>query len=290
MSNAEARDRPEKPLPAAEISGPAAPVAVPRADSLFAPAWDRYGRRLALVFGNHAPGGVCPYYAAARCQHCDIGGGEGAAFDHDANSRRLQWFRVYYADLWPELNHLVLYNSGSILNPLEMPRDLLGEILDFAGVLPGLRSVSLESRESFIEPDILVQIASKLGPCRCVRPILGLETANDRFRNELLDKRMPRRAVLRAFQAVGEVSRSLGMERVGLDVNIVLGVPGTTLGTAVEDAVETARFALETGVACGVAVDLNLHPYYPKRQGPGEFPRSGPLSLVRAGAGDRGDL
>jgi len=282
LSKAEPRDRPGKPWWAAEGSGAATPATVPRSSSLFAPVRDRYGWRLALVFGNHAPGGVCPYYAGARCRHCDIGAGEGAAFDHQTNRRRLQWFREHYAKLWPELSHLVLYNSGSILNPLEMPRDLLEEILTFADSLPALRAISLESRESFIKPDSLTRTASMLGPGRAVRPILGVETANDRFRNGLLNKQMPHQAVVLAFQAVGEVSRSLGRGRVGLDVNVVVGVPGTTPQTAVEDALQTARFAFEKGVEYDVAVDLNLHPYYPSGRGLASFPGQGrcPLSVL----------
>ena len=53
------RRRPDEVLPES-----AAPAVVPRADSLFEPVRDRYGWRLALVFGNHAAGGFCPYFTA----------------------------------------------------------------------------------------------------------------------------------------------------------------------------------------------------------------------------------
>ena len=112
-------------------SGSAMPGAVPRAESLFEPVRDRYGWRLALVFGNHAPGGFCPYYAAERCFHCDIGAGEGAAFDHATNRQRLAWFREHYQPHLASISHLVLYNSGSVLNPREMPPELLDEIVRF---------------------------------------------------------------------------------------------------------------------------------------------------------------
>ena len=74
---------------------------------------------------------------------------------------------------------------------------------------------------------------------------------------------MPRTAIDRAFKGVGQLATEYGPTRIGLDVNIVIGGPGTTRETAVDDAVLTAHFALTAGVAHGLNVDLNLHPYYP---------------------------
>ena len=114
---------------------------------LFAPARDRYGLRLALVFGNQAPGGQCPYYVAGQCRHCDIGAGEGAAVTSELNRQRLAWFQAKYRQGLPEAAHLLLYNSGSVLNPREMPFEVLDEILVWARSLPAVRIVSLETRE-----------------------------------------------------------------------------------------------------------------------------------------------
>jgi hypothetical protein len=255
-----------------ESDAPPLPAAAPPPAIVFTPVEDRYGARLALVFGNQAPGGVCPYYAAACCHHCDIGAGEGARFDHTTNVRRLAWFREHYAGVRNQVAHLVVYNSGSVLNPREMPTEVLDAILFFARSIPALRVVSLDSREPFITSKTLLRIAETLGFGRSVRPIIGLETANDQIRDELLQKQMPRRSVLRAFEAVGTVAAWLGADRVGLDVNIVVAGPGTTPGRAVADALETARFAFEAGREHGVSVDLNLHPYYPGARGRARFP------------------
>src|SRR5262245_14286423 len=84
--------------------------AAPRAQMRFEPVRDRYGMRLALVFGNHAPGGTCPYYAGELCHHCDIGAGEGAAFDLATNRQRMNWFRDYYRGHLDSISHLVVYN------------------------------------------------------------------------------------------------------------------------------------------------------------------------------------
>jgi hypothetical protein len=256
----------------AEIIAPRAPSFVPPAASLFEPVSDRYGFRLALVFGNHAKGGLCPYVAANKCFHCDIGSGEGAAFDNLTNRRRLAFFRDHYQPILESINHLVLYNSGSVLNPYEMPVELLDEILAFARSLPALRVISFDSREAFIKPATLRHILHCLDDSHAVHPILGLETADDRIRNKLLEKAMPRSAIVRAFRAISQVASDCGRQRLGVDINIVIGAPGTTEKSAIDDAVSTARFALGLGLEHGVKVDLNLHPYYAGQRGTARFP------------------
>jgi hypothetical protein len=247
-------------------------AAAPPAESRFEPARDRYGRRLALVFGNHAPGGLCSYFAAERCHHCDIGAGEGFAFDHAANRARLEWFRANYRPHLDSINHVVLYNSGSVLNPREMPPGLLDEIVGFAGSLPAVRVISLDSREAYIRPDALRRALRVLGGRVMLRPILGVESADDRIRNDVLQKAMPRSAIDRVFQDVGVLATEFGRDRIGLDVNIVIAGPGTTGDTAVEDAVATARYSLISGLENGLKVDLNLHPYYAGSRGAARFP------------------
>src|SRR5436305_10377440 len=57
------------------MSASRTPSAEPGSDLLFPAVIDGYGKRLALVFGNHAHGGHCPFLAASLCHHCDIGMG-----------------------------------------------------------------------------------------------------------------------------------------------------------------------------------------------------------------------
>ena len=266
----------------AEVPRLTTPSVVPRRASVFEPVRDRYGWRLALVFGNHAPDGLCPYVAAGRCFHCDIGSGEGAAFDHVTNRKRLAWFRDHYQSRLASITHLVLYNSGSVLNPREMPPEMFDEILAFARSLPAVRVISLDSREAYIRPAVLRRVLQFLGDSYVIRPILGLETADDRIRNEVLQKAMPRTAITRVFRDLSQVAAELGTGKFGLDVNIVIGGPGTTNETAVDDAVTTARFALICGFEHGIEVDLNLHPYYAGHRGSARFPHHPRCSLATA--------
>ena len=202
-----------------------------------------------MVFGNHAPGGACPYYAASQCFHCDIGAGEGAAFDHAANRQRLAWFHDHYRPHLDSVSHLVLYNSGSILNPREMPPEDARRDHRFRPLTPARFASSRSIRaRSYIKPAPLRRIVSVVAKKVAVRPILGIESADEHIRNEVLRKAMSRRAIDRVFHDLGTLAADLGPGRIGLDVNIVIAGPGTSPENAVDDAVITARSCLIAGV------------------------------------------
>jgi len=259
-------------LPAGEVS------AAPPANNLFAPVHDRYGMRLALVFGNQAPGGVCPHYRAGCCQHCDIGAGEGGQFDDRTNRDRLAWFGRHYADCLDQIAHLVLYNSGSLLDPRELSPAVLADILAFARDRPAVTVVSIESRESYVTEERLAALVAALGSEQLPRIVLGVETADDYRRNELLGKKMPRKAVARSLDEIAAASATLGRP-IGVDVNVVVAGPGTNATTAIDDALETAEYAFQECGERGVPVDLNLHAYYPSQKGLARFPEQPRCSL-----------
>jgi hypothetical protein len=91
---------------------------------------------------------------------------------------------------------------------------------------------------------------------------------------------MPRAAIARVFRDMSTLAAEVGPGRIGLDVNIVIGGPGTTHEAAVDDAVMTARLALISGIQHGVKVDLNLHPYYPGSRGSARWPGHRRCSLA----------
>ncbi len=241
-------------------------AAIPDPRLLFEPVRDHYGTRLALVFGNEAAGGACPFYGR-QCYHCDIGAGEGLQFNTDLNARRLAFFRQHYEAVLPRAAHLVLYNSGSVLNPRELSGPSLEAILKCAAGLPECRVVSLDSREAYITTGRLDFVLERLRGDQQPRPILGLETQDDAARLSVLNKRMLRRNVETAFRAVGRYGG-----RAGMDINIVFGSPPFQGREATAEAEATARFGLDLAERHGVPVDFNLHPYYPSRIGRNHFP------------------
>ena len=252
-------------------------LALPRTESLFKPVLDRRGLRLAIVLGNEAPDGICPFALADLCHHCDIGLGEGLRFDATKNLSRLGWLQKHYASVWPRLNHLVVYNSGSVLNPLELTPAVLNAILDFARSLPELRLVSLESRESFITRSVVGRVAATLGSGRELRIIVGIESADDAVRNQVLRKNMPRAGIERAVRNIATVrqralaSHDNAIALPGVAMNVIIGCPGTSAATSVTDAVETAVYSVTLAQTYGIPIDLNLHPYYPSKRGTARF-------------------
>lgn len=246
---------------------------------------DIHGVRLAIVMGNHAPGGMCPFAAAGRCHHCDIGLGEGHELDVPMNLRRLRWLRAYYGSELETVEHLLVYNSGSTLNPRELPWEVTERIVTFSARLENLRVLSLESRELFVTEDVVVKIAELLGPGKELRVILGLESGRGTIRNGLLQKGMRRAAVQSAVDTLRladdkSCRRGKG-SRVGVTFNVLIGAPGTTPQTTVEEAVDTALVALELTRGSGMPADLNLHPYYPGRRGRLRFPAHPRPSLTK---------
>jgi hypothetical protein len=241
-------------------------ASIPGPQLLFEPVQGRYGVRLALVFGNEAPGGVCPFYGR-QCYHCDIGAGEGVRFDAQMNRARLTFFCQHYAVALPRVAHLVLYNSGSVLNRRELSDQTLEAILEWAATLPECRVVSLDSREMFITEERLDFALKRVRADQQLRPILGLETQDDQARTVVLNKRIVRTSVETVFRTVAAYGG-----RVGLDINVMFAPPPFQGQGAVDEVEATALFALGLAARHGAPVDFNLHPYYPSLIGRKHFP------------------
>lgn len=233
----------------------------PQAALRFEPVQDRYGKRLALVFGNEAKDGQCPFYRRKECSHCDIGAGEGQAVDALAHAQRLAWFAYHYRRELPEVTHLVLYNSGSLLNPREMSPSALRTICDWAARLPALRMLSLDTRELFVNRQRLRELRQRLPDQVALRVILGLESADDEVRLGLLNKRMSRAAVERAVHEVAQSGTN-----VGLWVSLVFGPPGRPGPAAISDLLTGIHMAVELAEAHRLPLDFNIHPFYPSRR------------------------
>ncbi len=242
-------------------------LVIPDASILFDPVRDTYGSRLALVFGNEFKGGECPFYTAKQCHHCDIGAGEGIQFTTKMNRERLDFFRQHYGDVLGNVEHLVVYNSGSTLNKAEMSRQTLEHIAKYASSLDKCKIVSFDSREMYVTEDSLDYVVERLRDDQQARAILGVESQSDEVRIGKLNKRMKKVKIETAF----EVARKY-KGKVGIDVNIVFQPPELVGGDAVREAVETLRYGLDLGERYNVPVDFNFHPYYPSKRSRAMYP------------------
>jgi len=260
----------------------------PAAALRFEPAWDRHGLRLALVLGNEAKDGQCPYFRRSECSHCDIGAGEGQAALPTSHAKRLAWFSYHYRRELPQVGHLVLYNSGSLLNPRECSPDALRSICDWAAELPALRMLSLDTREVFVTRERLRELRQRLPEQVALRVILGLESADDEVRLIYLNKRMPHEAVERSAREVAH-----GGANLGLWLSLVFAPPGRRGEAAVTDLLEGIGYGVELAARHGLPLDFNIHPFYPSQRSlraHPDHPRAELLLLQQALAAARAEL
>ena len=235
---------------------------IPDKSILFKPVRDTYGSRLALVFGNEFKSGECPFYTAKQCYHCDIGAGERTQFTTEMNRKRLEFFKQYYGIVLSDVEHLVLYNSGSTLNRREFSRETLADVLDYASSLDKCKIVSLDSREMYMTGDSLDHVVDYLRKDQQTRVILGIESQDDDVRIGKLNKRMTKQGIKKAFETAGRYQG-----KVGIDINIVFQPPELIGEDAIREAVNTLRYGLDLGERYIIRVDFNFHPYYPSKRG-----------------------
>ncbi len=236
---------------------------------LFEPVKDVYGSRLALVFGNEATDGKCPFYLAKQCNHCDIGGGEGIWFDTPLNKARLEFMQHYYGNKLKEIEHLIVYNSGSVLNRHEMSIETLTCILNYIQTLDKCKIVSFDSRETFINYETIGFIISHLRLDQQMRVVLGVESQDDNTRIVKLNKKMTKENIEKVFQVISEYSD----KRVGIDFNVLFQPPELIREAAIEESLNTVKYGLDLGQKYKVPIDFNFHPYYPSHKSSLMYPR-----------------
>jgi hypothetical protein len=105
-----------------------------------------------------------------------------------------------------------------------------------------------------------------LGYDRTLKIIIGLESADDIIRNRFLNKNINRIIFSNAFKALKSASRKLKDCRLGAEVNLLIGCPGTSFDTAAKDAALTAQYIFSLSKSMGLAVTLNFNPYYRNRR------------------------
>lgn len=241
-------------------------LAIPEKSTLFNSVFDGYGRRLALVFGNEFQDGKCPFYQS-QCNHCDIGAGEGVKFNYELNKQRLEFFQDYYADVLPEVVHLVIYNSGSTLNKLEMSPETLFYIAKYAASLEKCQIVSWDSRENYIKHKNLDILVNNLRQDQQIKIILGIESQDETIRMVNLKKLMSREAIEKSFAIAGDYNT-----RVGMEFNIVFQAPEIVGQAAIEEAHKTVQYGLDLSQKYQVPIDFNFHAYYPSKKSQAMFP------------------
>ena len=149
---------------------------------------------------------------------------------------------------------LDLLTLGSFLNDVEISPSLRRQLLARVAGLESIRRVSFESRAEYIEAEELRALASLLGD-RAVELGIGLESADDRVRNELVRKGLPRED----FLAVVDTVAAVGLR---LLVYLLIKPPGLGEVEAIDDAVASARYVFDAARDRGVTARVAFEPVF----------------------------
>lgn len=193
-------------------------------------------RRLVITF---RAGGCAWTRQSGGCVMC----GHWAGTARGMSSRKMDYpaqFRTETAryDL-SGIQVLSLYNSGSMLNPDELPYDALTAILREVRDLPSIRKVVLETRAEYVDPAYVRELAGILSPGKRLSLAMGLETADDTIRDLCLNKGCSGARLQEAIESVRGVA--------DVQLYILAGIPFLTESEAIADAVSSIRWAHSQG-------------------------------------------
>jgi radical SAM enzyme (TIGR01210 family) len=154
-----------------------------------------------------------------------------------------------------EIELVSLGNEGSILDESTFPREQLNHVLSRCSLLPSIREVVLETRAEFASEALLDDILALIRPSKLTLKI-GLESADDRIREEILRKRMN----LRDFERVVEM---LGRKRIGLASYVLLKAdPAHSDEEGREDARKTCEYLKQLCRRTNTDLTLRINAMY----------------------------
>jgi len=132
-----------------------------------------------------------------------------------------------------------IYNSGSILNPDEIHPVALENICTRISGMPSVGKVVLETRAEYVDPAVVASLARLLGPDIRLSIAIGLETADDRKRDLLMNKGCSLEEMKRVI---------LSLEGIAdVQLYVLLGLPFLTESELIGDAVRTIYCAADLG-------------------------------------------
>lgn len=149
-----------------------------------------------------------------------------------------------------------LYNSGSFLADQEIPPEVRRHVLGRLGAST-VRRVLVESRPEHVCADKLAEARGSLGG-RELEVGIGLESADDRVREVLVNKGFTRTDFERAAGVLGQAGARLL-------AYLVIKPPGLSEPAAIEDAVGSVSYVFEVAARAGVRARAALEPTFVAR-------------------------
>lgn len=138
-----------------------------------------------------------------------------------------------------DIRVISLYNSGSMLNPEEVPPEALSLIFRDICALAPVRKVVLETRAEYVRRETAAGLKSLLGTGKTLAVAIGLETSDDLTRAFCVNKGCSRDDISRAVRSLRGLAE--------IQLYILLGVPFLTELEAIEDAIRSLACARDLG-------------------------------------------
>jgi archaeosine synthase beta-subunit len=154
-----------------------------------------------------------------------------------------------------KLQQISLGNEGSILDERTFSEEQLDWVLSSCVALPSVRSLVLETRGEFVSEACLDRIIERIAPCKLTLKI-GLESADERVREEILRKRMD----LESFE---RTVVTMGRKGVALASYVLLKAdPAHSDEEGKADALRTCVYLKELCRRAGTELTLRLNSMY----------------------------
>lgn len=152
------------------------------------------------------------------------------------------------------VSNLCLYLSGSFLNPQEVSVIEQGAMLGLIAREPWIKSVLIESRPEFVEPNQLRELKQILGE-KSLSVAIGLETADDQIRSRCINK---------GFTLADFESAVSGIANAGaiLTSYSLLKPLGLSEGEAIEDMVKTLNYLARLSITFGLDIIAAIEPCF----------------------------
>jgi radical SAM enzyme (TIGR01210 family) len=185
----------------------------------------------------------CTFDRAGQCSMCNYG--IGPDIDPKYIARALQWRMAAV----PDNSFIYVSPSGSLLDPREVPGELLSSVLtEVARHRPA--AFAFETRPEVCTPEVFSEIRSVLPSSTTVIVELGVESWSPAIRTMCHLKPSPQHAFERAVR----LTREYGFELVA---NLTLGGLGLTHAAAYADTVASVRGTREAGFSTQLVFPLS---------------------------------
>lgn len=128
---------------------------------------------------------------------------------------------------------LCVYNSGSILNEEELPKEARKEICRIISTNRNINKVVFETRTEHATKEILTDLVDLLGD-KDVEIAVGLESSNEKILQLCINKGL----LLKSFVRTAKIIKSI----VDLRVYLLIKPPFITEGEAINDAISSTKY------------------------------------------------